>query len=258
MDARCIEGAVGAARRLRPAVIAIDGPAASGKSTVGYELAGLIHFLFFDTGLMYRGVTWLALDAVIPVADEDRVSALAESVPMDVLPPGPDDADGRQCTLLVGGTDITRHLRKPEVDHNVSAVSAMGRVRRALSDQQRRIALAYGSGRGDRSGIVMAGRDIGTVVMPDAPLKIYMDASAEARADRRYKQLVAQGQPLAWDAVLADIKRRDDLDSSRSLSPLAVAADAVRLDTSALSAQQVVCRIAQILQATVHSSQEPD
>lgn len=258
MDADCVAQTVAAAGRLRPAVIAIDGPAASGKSTVGHALAEMIHYLYFDTGLMYRGVTWLALDAGLAADDEEGVSALAETIQLDVLPPGPEQTDGRLCTVLVGATDITPHLRTPDVDRQVSAVSAMSRVRRALSDQQRRIALAYGDGRGDRAGVVMVGRDIGTVVMPDAPLKIYMDASAEARAERRYQELIARGQPVAWEAVLADMKRRDELDSSRRVAPLAVAVDAIRLDTSPMSAAEVVCAIAEIIQAAVPAPQEPE
>lgn len=258
LDADCAAATLAAAARLRPAVVAIDGPAASGKSTVGYALAGLIHYLYFDTGLMYRGITRLALDAGLATGDEARVSALAETTQLDVLPPGPKHADGRLCTVMVGATDITPYLRTPDVDRQVSAVSAMSRVRRALSDQQRRIALAYGNGRGDLAGVVMVGRDIGTVVMPDAPVKLYMDASTEARAGRRYQELVAAGQSVAWEAVLADMKRRDELDSSRRHAPLAVAADAIRLDTSPMSVREVVCAIAEIIQAVVRDAQEPE
>ena len=110
--------------RLKPAIIAVDGPAASGKSTMGYLVADALDFLLFDTGVMYRAVTWAALDRLVPIADEDAVSLLAETVLIDVAPPAPDETDGRQCTVLVDGVDVTWLIRSPEVDQNVSTVSA--------------------------------------------------------------------------------------------------------------------------------------
>ena len=167
-----------------PSIIAIDGPAASGKSTIGKRLADELGYLFFDTGVMYRAVTWIALQRGVDVRDEAAVTRLAEETPMDVAPAS--KSDGRACDVLVEGRDITWETRRPEVDANVSIVSAYAGVRRALSAQQRRI--------GQRGRVVMVGRDIGTVVLPEADLKIYLDASAEERARRRFDEIVAQGR----------------------------------------------------------------
>ncbi len=238
-------------RQLRPSVIAIDGPAASGKSTVGYSLAEALDYLFFDTGVMYRAVTWAALQRNLDVDDGETVGALAEELPLDVLPPASDERDGRQCTVLVGSEDVTRAIRSPQVDRNVSAVSAHAAVREALTAHQRRIGLRYGSGVADKCGVVMVGRDIGTVVMPDAPLKVYLDATAEERARRRYKELQERGRPVDFVRVLEDINRRDRIDSSRALSPLRVAADAVAVDTTKLNPQEVVERILQLMRAVI-------
>ena len=152
----------------RPSIIAIDGPAASGKSTVGLRLANALGYLFFDTGLMYRAVTWLALDHDMNLRDENAITLLAEKTPIDIGPAS--KPDGRACDVLVAGKDITWETRLPAVDANVSVVSAYRGVRTALTEQQRRI--------GRRGQIVMVGRDIGTVVLPYADLKIYLDASA--------------------------------------------------------------------------------
>ncbi len=238
-------------RRLKPALIAIDGPAASGKSTVGFALAELLGYLFFDTGVMYRAVTWAALQQQQDVSDGDALGALAQDLPLDILPPAAGETDGRQCTVLVGSEDVTFAIRSPQIDRNVSAVSAHGAVREALMAHQRRIGLRYGGGGGDKAGIVMVGRDIGTVVMPEAPLKVYLDATAEERAHRRCKELAARGRPVDFARVLEEINRRDGIDSSRALSPLRVAGDAVTVDTTELSPQQVVERILALLRALV-------
>ena len=162
-------------RTSHPSIIAIDGPAASGKSTIGKRLADELGYLFFDTGVMYRAITWLTLQRGLSMNDETAITTLAETVSIDVLPPS--KADGRACDVIVEGQDITWETRLPEVDANVSVVSAYAGVRNALSAQQRRI--------GQRGKIVMVGRDIGTVVLPKADLKIYLDATAEERARRR-------------------------------------------------------------------------
>lgn len=212
-----------------PSIIAIDGPAASGKSTLGKRLADALGFLFFDTGVMYRAVTWLALQRGLDMADEAAITALAETVPIEVLPPS--QTDGRTCDVRVLGQDITWETRRPEVDANVSVVSAYPGVRRALTAQQRRIGL--------RGRVVMVGRDIGTVVLPEADLKIYLDASAEERARRRYDELIARGEPADYDEILAKVIARDRIDSTRDLAPLKAAADALVLDSDKLNAEQV-------------------
>ncbi|GIV79768.1 MAG: cytidylate kinase [Litorilinea sp.] len=228
---------------LRPAIVAMDGPAASGKSTVGYRLAALLDFLFFDTGVMYRAVTWVALARGVDIQDAEAVGRLAETVELDVRPPRAGEEDGRHCTVLADGEDITWQIRAPEVDRQVSVVSAMGRVRRALTVQQRRIGQAYGAGTQEKAGIVMVGRDIGTVVFPQAPLKLYIDASAEERARRRHRELLARGKAVSFEEVLADMVRRDRLDSERDLSPLRTAPDALVIDTTGLTPDQVLERI---------------
>jgi len=212
-----------------PSIIAIDGPAASGKSTIGLRLANELGYLFFDTGLMYRAVTWLALDHDMSLSDETAITALAEKTHIDVVPAS--KSDGRACDVLVAGKDITWQTRLPDVEANVSVVSAYRGVRAALSEQQRRI--------GKRGQIVMVGRDIGTVVLPDADLKIYFDASAEERAKRRYDEIIARGGSADYSDILAKVIERDRIDSTRHVAPLRVASDAVVINTDNLTADEV-------------------
>jgi len=212
-----------------PNIIAIDGPAASGKSTLGRRLADALAYLFFDTGVMYRAVTWGALQRGIPIDDEAAVTRLAETVQIDVRPPSQND--GRACDVLLDGADVTWETRRPEVDANVSPVSAYRGVRQALASQQRRIGL--------RGRVVMVGRDIGTVVLPEADLKIYLDASAEERARRRYKEILGRGEQADYEQILEGVRRRDEIDSTRAVSPLRAAEDAVILDSDKLDADQV-------------------
>lgn len=225
---------------LHPAIIAIDGPAGSGKSTIGHMLAARAGYLFFDSGIMYRAVTWAALDRGLAIADEAAVGTLSEELDIDIYPPEAQHSDGRHATVLINDEDVTWHLRQTEVEQNVSVVSAYPRVRAALSQKQRRIGLLYGGGRGDKRGIVMVGRDIGTVILPEAPLKIFLDASAEERAKRRHLEQLARGNASDYAQVLADIRERDAFDSNRTLSPLRRADDAFAVDTSNLSPDEVV------------------
>lgn len=219
-----------------PSIIAIDGPAASGKSTIGKRLAEHLGYLFFDTGVMYRAITWIALQRGVDVRDEQAVTRLAEETPIDVAPAS--RSDGRACDVLVDGQDITWETRRPEVDANVSVVSAYAGVRRALSRQQRRI--------GQRGRVVMVGRDIGTVVLPEADLKIYLDASAEERARRRFSEIVARGEPADFNEILSQVRERDRIDSTRAVAPLRPAEDAVILDSDKLSADEVFARIREL------------
>ncbi len=238
-------------RRLHPAIIAIDGPAASGKSTVGFRLAKVLDYLFFDTGVMYRAVTWAALARGVAIDDEAAISALAHAIAIDIRPPQPGQNDGRHTTVLVDGEDVTWLIRAPEVDRNVSAVSAYPEVRRAMTAKQREIALRYGRGDADRRGIVMVGRDIGTVVMPDAPLKLYVDAAPEERARRRHQELAKQGKHVPYDDVLADMVRRDRIDSERAHSPLRRAEDAIRIDNSTQTAEDTLAQALAALRSKV-------
>lgn len=235
--------------QLTPAMIAIDGPAASGKSTLGYRLAQALDYLFFDTGVMYRAVTWAALARGVPVEDEAAVAALAQQIDIDIRSPGPDEQDGRHATVLVDGQDVTWRIRAPEVDRNVSVVSAYPAVRQAMTERQRQIAHRYGRGEGDRRGVVLVGRDIGTVVIPEAPIKFYIDAAPEERARRRYYELKKQGKHVPYEQVLADILRRDRIDSERDLSPLRAAEDAVRIDNTGQSAAETLAQALAILRA---------
>ncbi|RMF27692.1 MAG: (d)CMP kinase [Chloroflexi bacterium] len=214
----------------KPTTIAIDGPAASGKSTIGSALAQRLGYLYFDTGVLYRAVTWAALRRGLEITDEAAITALARSLRIDVLPPTQDD--GRQYTVFAEGQDITWAIRRPEVDAAVSPVSAYPGVREALREQQRRIA---------RQGrVVMVGRDIGTVVMPDAELKIYLDARVEERAARRYREIVARGEPASYQTILEAMRRRDQIDSRRAVAPLRPAEDAIIVDTTDLSVEEVL------------------
>jgi CMP/dCMP kinase len=216
-----------------PNIIAIDGPAASGKSTLGKRLASALGYLFFDTGVMYRAVTLVALQRQIDAADEAAVTSLAETVRIDVCPPS--KADGRACDVLVDGADVTWETRLPEVEANVSQVSAYRGVRQALAAQQRRVGL--------RGRVVMVGRDIGTVVLPEADLKIYLDASAKVRARRRLDELLGRGEQAEFKPILAGVRMRDRIDSTRAVSPLRVAEDAVVINSDRLDADQVFARV---------------
>jgi cytidylate kinase len=216
-----------------PSIIAIDGPAASGKSTLGSRLADELGYLFFDTGVMYRAVTWLALQRGVDLSDESAVTALAGTAQIDVAPPSQDD--GRACDVLADGQDITWETRRHEVDANVSVVSAYAGVRQALSAQQRRIGL--------RGRVVMVGRDIGTVVLPEADLKVYLDATADERARRRYDEVRARGENPNYQEILDKVIQRDHIDSTRAVAPLRPAEDAVILDSDRLDADEVFQRV---------------
>jgi len=209
--------------------IALDGPAASGKSTVGEKLAEHLGFLFFDTGVMYRAVTLAAIEAGVAVEDEQACTHLAEQTKIDVRPASKDD--GRPNDILIDGQDKTWEIRTPSVDAHVSVVSAYAGVRRALTEKQREI--------GKRGEVVMVGRDIGTVVMPDARLKIFLDASVEERARRRYQERLDRGEEANLQQVLEMLRQRDEIDSNRDVAPLRPAEDAVVVDSDVLDVQQV-------------------
>ncbi|OGO26185.1 MAG: cytidylate kinase [Chloroflexi bacterium RBG_16_54_11] len=210
-------------------IIAIDGPAASGKSTLGQKLAQALGYLYFDTGVMYRAVTWLALQQGLDIADEPAITRLAEDTQIDVR--SPSLPDGRAYDVRVDSQDITWEIRRPEVEAHVSPVSAYAGVRKALSAQQRRIGL--------RGNVVMVGRDIGTVVLPNADLKIYLDASVEERARRRYRELLQRGEPADYEIILKAMRQRDQIDSNRKVAPLRPADDAHVLCSDELDAEQV-------------------
>lgn len=209
-----------------PPVIAIDGPVASGKTTVGRALARRLGYAFVDTGVYYRAVTVAALDTNTPLDNEAALTRLADGLEIHLGDEG--------TSVSVGGVNVTSRLRTPEVDAAVSAVAKVVGVRKAMVAQQR--ATAKG---GD---VIMVGRDIGTVVLPNAA-KVYLDASAEERARRRFKELAGTDQARSRADVLGNIELRDTIDSGRMDSPLRVAEDARRIVTDGLEVEVVVERV---------------
>ncbi|MEE8464944.1 MAG: (d)CMP kinase [Dehalococcoidia bacterium] len=209
-------------------VIAIDGPVAAGKTAVGRGLAQSLGFTSLDTGILYRAITWLALHTGISVEDENSLGELARNNPISL-----DGDEGNRVS--VAGHLLGPELREPLVEGNVSLVSKVSPVRRELVRQQREIA-AQGK-------IVMIGRDIGTVVLPDADLKVYLIASPENRAQRRWQEMQKRGQIVELETVLSETLARDDIDSNRDDSPLKPAKDAWQLDTDCLNVEQVVQKI---------------
>lgn len=221
-----------------PAVIAIDGPASSGKSTLGQKLAVELGYLYFDTGCLYRAVTVAALQRGLPLTDAAAMARLAAALDICVKPPNV--KDGRQYTVLVDAMDVTWELRTPQTDASVSVVSAFPEVRRTLTDHMRAIA---------RSGsVVMVGRDIGTVVLPDAPLKIYLDAGVDERARRRHAEILARGERSDYGEVLEAMHIRDRTDSARKAAPLRAAPDAHVIDTTGMEPERALAEIESIVQ----------
>jgi cytidylate kinase len=220
-----------------PHVIAIDGPAASGKSTVGQMLAKKLGYLYFDTGVMYRAVALAALDHHLLINDEIGISHLAENIRIEVNKPTLDD--GRMYDVVLDGKDVTWKLRQPDVEAAVSPVASYPGVRNAMTEQQRVI--------GKQGNVVMVGRDIGTVVLPDAELKIFLEASVEERAQRRYKELIKRGKTETFEVILTALKERDRIDSTRKHAPLKPAKDAKIVNTDQLDQQEVVSKIMEFI-----------
>lgn len=216
-------------------IVAVDGPSGTGKSTMCRALAKRMGAKYVDTGAMYRVATLAVLRAGVDPADTGRVIEATADLPLAVS----DDPDSTQ--VLLGGEDVKDEIRGPEVTRHVSAVSAIPEVRVNLVELQRKLAREAGRA-------IVEGRDIGTVVLPDAPAKIFMTASAEVRARRRYNQDIAAGREADFDAVLADVQRRDDADSSRAASPLRPAGDAVLVDTSELTPDEVLQALTEVVE----------
>jgi cytidylate kinase len=217
--------------------IAVDGPSGSGKSTVGFALAQRLGATFVDTGLMYRALTLAAVERGMDVDDGGTLGALVGEVRIDVERPLPEHGDRRE-TVLLDGRDVTVEVREPRIDRAVSAVSRHAEVRDAMLGVQRAAAMA-----GDT---VMVGRDIGTVVLPDADLKVYLTAAAQVRAARRAAEM---GMPERVDEYLAEIERRDAADTGRDVAPLRRARDAIVLDSGALGVAECVDAIVERLEA---------
>lgn len=217
--------------------IAIDGPAGSGKSTLGSLLAKELGYLYFDTGVMYRAVTLAVLKRGVSITDEEAVSKLAQMVRIDVRPPSLND--GRDNDVLLDGQDVTWEIRADEVNAYVSPISAYRAVREAMTAQQRRIA--------ESNRIVMVGRDIGTVVLPEADLKIYLDACVEVRAHRRFQEMLERREQVDFEDVLISLKQRDEIDSNREIAPLKPAEDAKVIQSDCLGIQQVLERAKELV-----------
>jgi cytidylate kinase len=207
-------------------VVAIDGPVGAGKSTVARALARRLGYRYVDTGAMYRSVAWAATRRGVPLADESAVSALARTLEIEFVPAG-----DRQ-RVLVDGADVTEDIRRPEMSDASSVVSAYPAVRDAMVALQRRM--------GASGDVVMEGRDIGTVVFPDAQTKVYLDASLDERAGRRFRELQGQGQRVRYDDVRRSLEERDRRDSTRAHSPLRVAPGAIVVDSTGMVVPDVV------------------
>ena len=220
-----------------PNVITIDGPVASGKSSVGLILAKALGYLFLDTGIMYRAVAWAAINQKINIDDVEKVSILAQQIDIEIKPPT--KSDGRINDVFVDKVDVTWKIREPEVNKNVSQVSRYQYVRKALTEQQQEL--------GRRGKIVMVGRDIGTIVMPNADLKIYLEASVKERALRRYNEEVKRGKQSDLEDVIKNVEMRDKIDSTREIAPLIPAKDAVIINTDGKDISRVIDEILSII-----------
>jgi cytidylate kinase len=216
--------------------IAIDGPVASGKSAVGSQVARALGYRFIDTGVMYRAVTWLALKQNVDLRDEDALATLAANAKLVISPTASDELPSSR--VLIDGEDVTELLRSPEVGEAVSLVSRVPGVREAMVRLQRELA--------SEAPTVMAGRDIGTVVLPDAGLKIYLDASVDERVRRRHGELLATGNSTTLEEERRELRLRDEIDSSRTVSPLKPAEDAIIVHTDHLSLDDVVKQVLEL------------
>lgn len=216
--------------------IAIDGPAGAGKSTVAKLVADKLGFLYVDTGAMYRALTFQVLQQGIDPKDDLAVFSILQKLDIKLLPPA---SKGEPCRVLVNHQEVTDQIRDPSVSQNVAIVASHALVRKAMVDLQRRLAAS--------TDVVMDGRDIGTTVLPQADVKVFLTASTEERARRRCAELVQQGYEVNLNDLAADIQKRDHLDMTREVSPLRKADDAVEIDTTHLSIDQVVDRVLELV-----------
>jgi cytidylate kinase len=210
---------------MRKLVIAIDGPVGSGKSTLARRVAELLGYSYLDSGAMYRALAWKALRSGLPFDDPERLVALAGGRRIELR------AGGSEQRVLLDGEDVTAAIRSPEVSEAASKIAMIPGVRQLLVAEQRRA--------GEDGGIVMEGRDIGTVVFPDADLKIYLTASAEVRAERRWREHKQKGEAIDLARTIEQVRERDRRDRERETSPLVRAPDAILVDSSAMDAEEV-------------------
>ncbi|MFT8457864.1 MAG: (d)CMP kinase [Liquorilactobacillus ghanensis] len=222
--------------------VAIDGPASAGKSTVAKKVAHLLDYVYCDTGAMYRAVTWAALQQKVPLDNDAALKELLTNLKIVFKPAD----DGQK--VFVDGEDVTAAIRMPEISKNVSLVAAQISVREALTKKQQELALD--------GGIVMDGRDIGTTVLPDAEVKIFLVASVKERALRRFREDQAKGIKVDLSELEKEIALRDKKDSTRLISPLVQAKDAIKVDTTSLTIEQVVAKIMEIIKKTTKLTQK--
>ena len=215
----------------KPISVAIDGPAAAGKSTIAKRVAAILGFTYIDTGAMYRAFTYAVIKKGLNPEDEAASCSIIPEVSIDLLD------DGR---VLCNGEDVTKAIREPLVSSNVSYIASYKDIRLALVDMQRAMSQS--------KSVVMDGRDIGTYVLPNAEVKIYQIASTEARAERRYKENVSKGIPTSMQDVIDDLTKRDYIDSHRAFAPLRPAEDSIQLDTSAMTIEEVVDAVLKIIE----------
>jgi len=211
---------------MRKLIIAIDGPVGSGKSSVARRVAALLGYTYLDTGAMYRAMALKALRSAVPLDDVAKLEALGDTTRIAL-----ESRDGGRQRVLLDGADVTRDIRTPEVAQATSKLAVIPEVRRIMVAEQRRA--------GHHGGVVMEGRDIGTVVFPDADLKIYLDADAEVRARRRHHEHQSRGEQITFEQVLAEVRERDTRDKERIVSPLRPAPDSVLVDSTAMEQEDV-------------------
>jgi len=219
---------------MRKVSVAIDGPAAAGKSTIAKKVAAIKGYTYIDTGAMYRAYTWHCLDKGLDCTNEEACVAEIPHIKIELLPGGIVKCDGK---------DVTKEIRMPIINKNVTPVCQMKPIRLFLVDEQRRMA--------ETSSVIMDGRDIGTYVLPNADVKIFQIASPECRAERRYKENLEKGIPCSYEEILEDVNRRDYADSHRAFAPLKPAEDAIHLDTSTMTIDEVVNKVIEIIESKV-------
>jgi len=219
--------------------IAIDGPAAAGKSTVAKKIAEILGYTYIDTGAMYRAFTWYCMEKGVNCESEEECCALIPEVTIKLRPNG---------QVLCNDIDITREIREPRVSGNVSYIASYKDIRLFLVDQQRKMAAKH--------SVIMDGRDIGTYVLPDADVKIFQIASVETRAVRRYDENISKGIPCTLEEIENDVRKRDYIDSHRDFAPLKCAPDAITLDTSFMTVEEVVNAIVEIINKKLKEKEE--
>ena len=219
--------------------IAIDGPAAAGKSTVAKKIAEILGYTYIDTGAMYRAFTWYCMEKGVNCESEEECCALIPEVTIKLRPNG---------QVLCNDIDITREIREPRVSGNVSYIASYKHIRLFLVDQQRKMAAKH--------SVIMDGRDIGTYVLPDADVKIFQIASVETRAVRRYDENISKGIPCTLEEIENDVRKRDYIDSHRDFAPLKCAPDAITLDTSFMTVEEVVNAIIEIINKKLKEKEE--